>query len=396
MRKANIINKRNAIQNAVQSILVSFCTGSGISFLSKCIYPYGTHYSPSIKKSVQHVLENSGIYQESAEKQNVMAAGNILVSKSDVSSQDIAGFLSLYYGLLNKEKIINAKKDILDIREVVLADYTKDSEYLQVLTTLKQQGEYLQKNMFGKLVLFGSLATKDYVKGHSDLDTLFIISKETCMNPEKLLLLRKHIANIMKELYFIDPLQHHGPFMFTEFDLESFPEQYLPLEAWKKSLSLCENITVTIHRRDAKKEMKEQLQKYKAAFEKILLTKNKKKSMYTVKFQYQVILLFPSVYLMAKGNPCYKGESFKLIKEYLKSDGNALLGELSRIRYGNLFQTSAAGPFVQKIYRLIPHPFMYASLYRIFHKDVYFPNVEKLLEPGLKNMMQVIEDANHG
>ncbi len=384
----------NIIQTVVQSILCSFFTGAGISFVNKCTYPH-IYYPSFVKTQIKVIEQNSNIFPESAEKEKLIVEIKKIKQNLWIDSSALASFLAAYFLMLEKQKIRKTKKHIFEIKNIILPSYAHDPEYSSVLHHLNDYGTILRNNGFGALLLFGSLASKDYVKGHSDLDTVFIVSKETGMNKHKLLSLRKYIAKIMKESYFIDPLQHHGPFMYTEFDLESFPQYYLPHAVWKNSVSLCGDIQVTLYEREAQQEIAQTLKRYKQAFQEIIAGANTKKSAYARKFQYQVILLFPSTFLLAKGNPCYKRDSFKLIMKYLNQDSNALLKELSTVRSKNLLKISATGIFVQKLFRVISHPFIYAFVYRLFHADKQIDAVQKLLEPGLRNMMQVIEEWEH-
>lgn len=394
MNQTNSSESMNRIQNSIQSILCSFFTGAGISFVNKCLYPY-VHYPFSIKKQIEIIEQTNTIFTESAEKEKLLSEIRKVKQTLWINSSDLACFISAYFQLLEKQKMKKSHQHVFEIKDINLCSYANDAEYNGVLHHLKNYGNNLREKGFGSLLLFGSLATKDYIKGHSDLDTVFIVSKETCMNPQKLLSLRKHITKIMKESYFIDPLQHHGPFIYTEFDLESFPQYYLPHAVWKNSVSLCGDIQVTIYERKAEQEIKDNLHRYTQAFQEIIATANKKKSLYARKFQYQVILLFPSIYLLAKGSPCYKQDSFELIIKYLNKEGNALLTELSAVRSKNLLKTSVAGISVQTMFRAIPHSFFYAFVYRVFHADKQIDDVQKLLEPGLRNMMQIIEEWEH-
>ncbi len=390
-----------ALQNKIRSLLASFYTGAGMSGMNKIFYPYFYLCQNDTKRGIKEIASLVSQVGAIKEAEPVLKKNSELEKKAISCSQDIGEFLSLYFSFLKQLQKKYTKKDKevkIPIPSIDISHYPpQDTEYISVLNNLQKTGERLRKEKKGTLLLFGSLATRDYVKGHSDLDTAFIISEEACLNPEILLSLRKDIAEIMKESFFIDPLQHHGPYIFTVFDLKMFPQYYLPFVVFENTVSLSGEMTLSFYERDSKDECTELLQRYKETFVRIVNTPREKlpKSRYAKKFLYQAILLFPSVYLQAKGKPCYKRDSFSEIRKYLDENGKALLDALSEAWGNNIFGTAPAGINMQKIMRFIQHPFVYPSLYRTFfytkEKKLIDEKIKIRLQDGLKNYMSLID-----
>lgn len=384
------------MQNSMHSLLNLYYTGSGLSFRNKILYPYFCYNDPNIKKKLGAI--NGMVRSEDTEKkQNIL--NKISLEKKKLSSKEIATFLSSYFTHLNGERISNEKKAIISIPSIDLFAYpNEDKEYISVLKRLHEIGKNLHTEKKGILLLFGSLATRDYVKGHSDLDTVFIISKEACQSPKMLLEIRKDIAEIMRESYFIDSLQHHGPYIFTEHDLDMFPQYYLPFAVWERMVSFCGNVQLKfIERETREEEIMDELERYKEMFLKIVETPLGKlpKSNYSRKYLYQAILLFPAVYFLARGKPCYKRDSFVLIRKHLSDKGNGLLDALSNVWSTNGFRTRAASSNIQAFFRMIPYPFCYPFIYRLFFSNTLREGqkqkIKSFMIEGVKEYIKLID-----
>ncbi len=391
-------NSKYLIQNTMRSLLNSFYTGAGLSFNNKIVYPYFCYDDKSLRERISSIGEFIESLEESEEKQNLVKK-IIGLEKRKSYAKDITFFLSSYFLLFKNRKIPNGKKKIISIKEIdILAYPEEDMEYITVLKKLKTVGERLRAEKKGMLLLFGSLATKDYVKGHSDLDTVFIISKEACQSPNLLLQIRRDIAGIMRDSYFIDSLQHHGPYIFTEYDLDMFPQYYLPFAVWKKMVSFCGNVEIRFNERESsQEEIIMELQRYKEMFLRIIETPKEKlpKSNYSKKYLYQAILLFPAVYLLVKGKPCFKKDSFVLIRMNRGDIGNALLVVLSDVWRTNGFKTKAASPMMQGLFRKVSYPFCYPFISRLFCsqtlKEEQRKTIEFLLKEGAREYVRLID-----
>lgn len=389
MKEADARDKQlNALQNATRSLLHIFYTGSGLSLNNKLLYPYFLLNDRNIKKKIQEITQIVFSLEGTEEKEAFLCLSNQLEKKKFLYSEDVVYFLSLLYNVLKKKEEKKSKDIKISIPSIDINKYPlQDKEYLSVFKKLNEIGERLRVEKKGTLLLFGSLATRDYVKGHSDLDTVFIISKEACLNRKKLLEIRKDIAEIMRESYFIDSLQHHGPYIFREHDLEMFPQYYLPFAVWEKMVSFCGDVELNFtERKTSAEEMVGELQRYKELFLKIVEKPIEKlpKSNYSRKYLYQAILLFPAIYLLAMGNPCYKKDSFVLIRKHMGAQGNMLLDSLYDVWRANGFKTKSASPRIQALFRMIPSPFCYPLVYRFFYSQTLKEEQREKIEGHIK------------
>jgi len=85
------------------------------------------------------------------------------------------------------------------------------------------------------LFLHGSIADRKYT-AFSDVDDLVVIRREAWQNAEVLMHTATILARVAREYQNIDPLQHHGHWVITEFDLLLYDQSYMPLVIFKEAL----------------------------------------------------------------------------------------------------------------------------------------------------------------
>ena len=86
--------------------------------------------------------------------------------------------------------------------------------------------------------MHGSVSTHDYVPGYSDLDTLVVVRRAVLRDPVWLADFKRRLARSTRYLFFLDPLQHHGHFVLTEYNLEAYDEALFPLVLFGHSTEL--------------------------------------------------------------------------------------------------------------------------------------------------------------
>lgn len=391
------LDQQNKFQNILHEIAAGFFTGARLSTLNKIVYPHNLFYNASLCQ-IDIIEQLIPALLKSKAKNLLLKHILSLKNKKTYSAKEIAKLLSLGWQILEqnkgKGKAIHFQFNPLDT-SYYSAD---DPEILTVLKKLNEIGSGLHSQTIGSLILFGSFATRDYVTGHSDLDLAFVISKKAYSNPETLFRLRKVFAALMRESYFVDPLQHHGPYIFSESDLLAFPQSYLPFEVLRNTVSCSCKIKLTFYERACFSEVRTQLNEYQRLFE--ALIKNPKTmflNVYRTKYVLQSLLLFPSIYLCAIGNACYKRDSFARIKQYLRPEGTALLNALEGVRAQNSFKTNPAKPWMQHIFRKVWQPFVYPWLIR---KTITPLNqktqvrITKLLASGVQDFLRLAQEAS--
>ena len=78
------------------------------------------------------------------------------------------------------------------------------------------------------LYLHGSMADYQYTE-FSDIDDLVIVDSIAWENVDSLMHTAVSLAKLARQYQNIDPLQHHGHWIITEFDLLSYDQSYMPL-----------------------------------------------------------------------------------------------------------------------------------------------------------------------
>ena len=93
----------------------------------------------------------------------------------------------------------------------------------EVFETLKK------KSLPGiSLFLHGSMADHTYT-AYSDVDDLVIVESSAWKDPKSLMNSATLLTQLSREYQNIDPLQHHGHWVVTEFDLLLYDQNYMPL-----------------------------------------------------------------------------------------------------------------------------------------------------------------------
>ena len=122
------------------------------------------------------------------------------------------------------EKTINLEDKIGFLRPVFeLRDFVRD--------------QFTKEEILG-FYFHGSISTQDYVPYYSDFDTLVIVKKAVIQNQKWLRDFKKRLTKSNVFLYLLDPLQHHGHFVITEYDLEAYTQSLFPLELFKYTTEL--------------------------------------------------------------------------------------------------------------------------------------------------------------
>ena len=119
---------------------------------------------------------------------------------------------------LNSDDKENFLRPVFELRDFIRSNFTQD----EIL------GFYFH----------GSISTQDYVKYCSDFDTLVIVKKSVLNNEKWLYSFKERLTRSNTYLYLLDPLQHHGHFVITEYDLETYNQTIFPLNLFDFSTEL--------------------------------------------------------------------------------------------------------------------------------------------------------------
>jgi len=174
------------------------------------------------------------------------------------------------------------------------------------------------------------MATLDYSKGWSDLDTFVIVNSDTLYSPDNIIDLRYKMIAAHDYLLQIDVHQHHGFIFCSEIGLRHYYSHYLPLEVLRESKTLLPYGALRVHSNRKKKYAVESFRKINNTLADALkngILKHHKyqneylqdsfknlNTMYQLKYFLSIVMTLPTYYLDAKGLPTYKGESFNKVK----------------------------------------------------------------------------------
>jgi hypothetical protein len=336
----------NHVQSELHEIINSFLNG-GFSKRGFMLYPILKDVSVQNKKKLSRLC-----YVLNYADRKKFAGIRDLIKNKRINDYEFAYILCeihTKFRFCGRTSRVWEKK-IMD--GLKIEDYPSEDE--NYLNPVKMLAEYSKKRLRQHSLGFyvhGSIATKDYVKGWSDLDTLLILKKDAFSKAKNLLDIRDILYNARKFYYEIDPLQHHGTMIVTEYDLSNYPEIFLPIEAISLSKSILgEDALMKFSVRDSKKESLEKFDWVISYFQN--LDEKKIKSPYDLKFALHLATLLPSLYLEAKGTFCYKKFSFE------KAENDFSEEEWSGVKYAEKirkdWKVSKKIPFIRHISKLNP------------------------------------------
>lgn len=95
------------------------------------------------------------------------------------------------------------------------------------------------------LYLHGSLADGT-TTAFSDVDDLIVVTEDAWNNYDNLWTLAEEYARLCRRYQDIDPFQHHGHFLITQFDLHNYDQSIMPLCAIEKGICLHGSSDLTI------------------------------------------------------------------------------------------------------------------------------------------------------
>ena len=337
------------LQNELNAMLGSFVNG-GFSYKGYVLHPLVSDLS---KENIENIKRLRKIILF-LDKNGYDFSSSIRKYKDKIKSKDFAVILSsLYedYSSIKSKKTTQIKKP--ECEELDLSAYKKsDLNYLSTLNKLKNFANDKLKQYLLGFYLHGSLATRDYVKGWSDVDTLSIISKKTISNPNALLELRYRFYYMRYFFYKIDPLQHHGSTIMSEYDMENYCQAYFPVTIFKHAKSFFKDDKVSkFNARDFSSEALRSLFWHVSYFRKINSTKFNPGS-YETKTLLHYITLFPAIYLQAKGNPMYKKFTFDVAKEDFEKEDWQIIDDISSMRRD--WKSNGILPFINLFSRINP------------------------------------------
>ena len=156
---------------------------------------------------------------------------------------ELANFISTTYKILNnsiEETHIKVQYKPQIFKNLNYAN-NHDIAYRSFVVEIYDYVNKYLTEYISNFIVHGSLATLDYSKGWSDVDTFVIIKNEALYSKDKLFQLRKHCLELKNIFYKLCPLQHHGLIVFPENSLKNYSRNFMPHQVLKSSIELINN-----------------------------------------------------------------------------------------------------------------------------------------------------------
>jgi len=360
-------------QDKLHTLLYQFINGEGLSRRSILLFPISDRLTYSYYNLLKDLLFLAKNLNRFADFQKSEAILN--VNKNNITLECIAKIITILYSDFEINiKILKPsieRKTIKDVKHFNGEEYLSyDPKFLKPMINLKR---FVEKHIRDALVnyyIHGSIATLDYVKGWSDVDTLMIIKKDTIANPKDLLRLRTYAYESTKYFYHIDPLQHHGHFVLTDIDLLYYPQSYFPLLLFDYSLSFFNNEDIIIYERNCEMERLNILWNTCYYFREKYVLNKPITDIFELKMFLHILQLLPLAYLQANGQYCYKKYSFDLAKKEFSEKDWTIMEKATKIRSEWQYKGVFNNILMRKIFEILPNPKVYFMLNHVINKQI--------------------------
>lgn len=366
------------IQNELHDLLNSFLNG-GFSGKGFILYPLIKDVSAENRKRLSNIIF---LLSHIDSKRFSHLKLNKNISRAKLAEALCHIYKNFEFG----GKAVSSKNK-KPVKDFLLEDYRReDWDYLKPIESIKEAAESHIKEYALGFYIHGSFATNDYIKGWSDVDTMLVLKESAFDDSKNLLRISDVLYSLRKEYLHIDALQHHGTMVITEYDLDFYPETFLPVDALSCSKSLLgHDKSIRFRIRNSQQDAFSKLSWINSYFNG--LDEKKLKNPYEMKFAVSLITLFPSLYLQAKGKSVYKKYSFAIAeKDFSDSEWKAVKHAKS-IR-GN-WKLDGAVPFLKLMSKINPVPaYLLNSRYLGMAKAINESIDKKLIINGMRGLMQ--------
>lgn len=300
-----------------------------------------------------------GLAAESVKKSMGDQVKDFVITGEMEGATNVYGNAKLFCRMHQQLKSACQDKDIEKPRTVTVrttynpANYQKDCK-TRILNKLI---EYLRRNKIESyldtLLIHGSFSTQDYVPGVSDLDMLIVINEDTMSHPSKLQRLHEICYRSLHYFYQIDPLQHHGYFVLTPFDLSYFPQTFFPILLFDYSTLVFgkDSFRVSLRPCDSEKE-----NILRSTLDYLGSTNpGEIKHIHAYKTYFGVLQLLPIAYFQYFGKAIYKKYSFEpFIKKFPESA--EIFEACRRLRFDWRVPTFRYDCLEDMLFRIFPNP----------------------------------------
>ncbi len=244
--------------------------------------------------------------------------------------------ITQYHHVPSPQQLFRDTHHISHILSVNIPKHTNDIQrqplWLPKLYKIFLEGK--KENFISNIIIHGSYGDFTHTN-FSDIDITLILNESIIDNKHKIIRLRNWInRKVYPFIFYVDPLQHHGPFYIWDSLLQNYSEKILPVDVYRKSWAL-KNITLkfqSIEKNINSKNIKhlslitcQALNTANTTFFKHGLC------MYQIKRYLSNLMLIPAFYLTDIGRPTHKSESFLFFYKKFKKISQPLI-EATKMR----------------------------------------------------------------
>ncbi|MFC1700635.1 hypothetical protein ACFLZ0_00595 [Patescibacteria group bacterium] len=228
------------------------------------------------------------------------------------------------YFLKNRTNQTTVKFKIGNIKEFDFMEYGFLSKKYNYLNFLSNKIQEKANDFIDYFLVHGSYASKDFIEGWSDLDTIIVLNNNVFQDENTFNRARNFFQRFSFICYYFDLLAHHRFFFVTNFDLSYYPQSILPLVVYENCFNLSKkfnSLTFSVREDDFEK-----YEILNLSWSYITYISQKK---YISKWHFKkclsIVLMLPSLLLQTKKIYVYKKYSFEVIKkEFSELDFNVI------------------------------------------------------------------------
>jgi hypothetical protein len=173
----------------------------------------------------------------------------------------------------------------------------------------------------GSIVVHGSQATGDAC-AFSDVDVLAIVEDVRPFSPAEHRRAARALQSLLRRLYRIDPLMHHGLMLLPASALDAYDESFLPLETLglARVLHGPSRLEIRTVPPDVTR-LRARVRGVLYVLRRLVDERAYERSDYALKRLISNVLLLPALIAEARGSFVYKRESFALARPLFREDG---------------------------------------------------------------------------
>ncbi len=200
-------------------------------------------------------------------------------------------------------------------------------------------------------MVHGSFATGEEIE-YSDFDGLIIISKDALQNKKLLAETAYKLHELRKIMHLIDPFQHHGWFVLSEYDLENYPEWFLPTAVLQNGKSLIGTTHLRVNVQEVPDvDFKKSFMRLCDSLKRKLSASKPDWNLYQLKAIFSEFMMLPSAYVQARDDKgVFKKYSFAEMRRDFKDEEYTVMDEVSNIRMNWIYDlTEKQKKFFERI-----------------------------------------------